>query len=1179
MTLSPSLPPALAPSSPLANFVSVRPRFARSAHLDRDWHAQLHAPVAYTSANSPIDVASDQDYHLTPSAYDLLKIIDGAHARPADRALTLVGPYGAGKSAFCVFLSGLVSGGTQETPLLEQRDPVLAQSLGAPDRRLVPVPVVGSREPLAPALINGLLTALEAQQSGLAASLRPEAESLLASPHPSPRRVADLFQSAARAAQEGGLGGILLLADELGKFLEYAALHPNDGDIFTLQELAEAATRSPAPLFVLAVLHQNADAYAHKLGRAHQAEWAKVGERFREVPFFPSDTERMDMVGYALEHAPELHLNSSFSALAHRGARRLPPSIGGRFEAMARAAYPLHPTTLLALPPLFRKTGQSHRSLFNFLAGQEAHALGRFLRDNSYSPAAPPLFMLDALFDYAAEVLLGGWSAGGVARLWAEAVEAVERTAGLSDAARRVLKCIALLGWLRDPHLPASPETLEWALTGTDGSAPDVPAALEELTQRHLIVWSRTRELFRLWEGGDVDVAAAMETARSSLGAGTTLRAATDRDLCPLPRLIARRYSFETGTLRSVETRPCAVGELSQLLQGQSTPAAGLCVVLCLVENAEEAERAQAIALAHAQAQNPNSPDASPDGARVLVGIALETELLREAALDVAAAGVVVESTPALQSDRAARRELAARRFEAENAFRDEWTRLFGPASDLVGWFHRGAPVEFAGGREFSAFLSVMAYQGFPATPVLRNELINRRHLSAAAAAGRRTLLEAMLLHGSEARLGIESFPPEFSMYECLLRAPGLHRETAPGVWAFGPPPAPDMAQLGPVWEAIGAWIFQTPPAPRPLPALWALLGATPFGLSEGVMPPLLLAFLLAHPHEISLYREGTFLSDPGVPDWEVLLRRPELFALAGCRLEGGPREFVAQLGLWLGVPGFLVPVVRELLARARNLPPFAWKTGQLSEGVRRLRGALENARSPETLLFEEVPKALGAGTLFGPAPQSTPAAQAQALSLALGEAFEAWAQAYPVALSRARDLLLQGCEFPPGEAGWQAWRQRAREWQGRIVNAVVSPVVVRAAMPGDDGSSLEAVLALVAGRAPRTWSDADEERFALQVERFGALFRQENQSSAAVSAPVSIFPSPPGPEARLDEARLSRSSSSSAREGATLSQEEAALSAAERDKCQAILQQFEASLQGASPRLRAAVLERLLEN
>jgi hypothetical protein len=1051
----------------LADVVAVRRRFSRSVHLERDWEARTEQPRATSG------------YHLTPSAYELLKIIAGAWERSSDRALTVVGPYGAGKSAFCVFLSGLVSGGKDECQILRERDVTLAKTLSSPKRRLLPIPVVGSREPLARALVKGLLHALETEDAALVSGLRPKFNNVLDSPAPAPREVANLYVIAAELVANSGYSGLLLMADELGKFLEYAALHPKGGDIFTLQELAEAAARSTAPLFVVAVLHQNADAYAQKLGRAHQAEWAKVGERFREVPFFPSDTERMDMVGYAIEHSTGLHLNGSFGKLAAQGALRLPSSVGERFPDMARAAYPLHPLVLMALPALFRKTGQSHRSLFNFLSGEEAHALGRFIRENTYTPDAPPLFMLDSLFDYTAEVLLGGWSAGTLARLWAEAVDAVDRALRVSDTARRVLKSIALLGLLRDPHLPADKKTLVWALTEADGNSPDVGAALDELLERRLIAWSRTRELYRLWEGGDVDVESALETARSGLPSGTTLRAATDRGLCPLPRLIARRYSYETGTLRTVETRPCAVGELAKTLKVQE----GLSVVLCLAENADEAERAEAIVRAQGRTN-------------VLAAIVRETEILREAALDVAAVGEVAAHTPALQSDRAARRELAARRFEAESAFRDEWSRLFGPASALPRWFHNGAPVTFETGRDFSTFLSKMAYDTYPATPILRNELINRRALSSAAAAGRRALIEVMLTNPDKPRLGIKGFPPEFSMYECLLRTTGLHREISPGVWAFVSPQN-DTAKLGEVWRVLEAEIFVDPPAPCPVADLWSKLAAPPFGLSEGVMPPLLCAFLLAHAHETTLYRDGTYLAEPGVADWEILLRRPELFAVAGSRIEGERVLVVQRLARGLGVEPFAVPVAQALVRNMRRLPEHARRTAKLPEEAKALRRSLESVASPEKLLFHDLPQALGVAGLFSGGEAGK--LDVEAFFTHLNRALQAWYMATPNMIAQARDTLLEACSMPTGPGGWAQLRRECAALEGRVAEPELIPFVDRAGAPGDDASVLESVLALVANRPPRTWTDTEEERFPPQARVFGEMFQQAQRREAKV--------------------------------------------------------------------------------
>jgi len=442
---------------PLHELVSVRARYSRSVHLARDWKSGVWA-----------------DYHLTLSALEMLRVLQGTWNRPADRALTLVGPYGSGKSAFALFLAALFGGDAPSHALLRAHDADLADFFARPQNRLFPVALVGSRQSLAPALGRGLVEALSAQFPDLAREIESELEAA----HFAPRALADAWEKAARGVVAAGFGGLMLLGDELGKWLEHAALHPGEGDIFVLQELAEAAARSGnietggAPLWMVAVLHQNAEAYAGRLGRVHQAEWAKVGERFREVPFFPSDAERLEMTGWALQHAPDLHLNGQFETLAARGPLLVPQSLPGtlsaRFAPLAKAAYPLHPLVLLLLPPLFRKSGQSHRSLWNFLSGQESHALGRFLRETTFGPHAP-LFEADALFDYASEVLLGGWSAGHLARLWADASEAVERTHSLSPLALRVLKVIALLGVLRDAHLVASPAILEWALSDWNG--------------------------------------------------------------------------------------------------------------------------------------------------------------------------------------------------------------------------------------------------------------------------------------------------------------------------------------------------------------------------------------------------------------------------------------------------------------------------------------------------------------------------------------------------------------------------------------------------------------------------------------------------------------------------------------------------------------------------------------
>jgi hypothetical protein len=1066
---------SVVPTRTLATIVSVRPRFGRSVHLERDL-------AANTATNG---------YYLTTSALEALHGVLRAQATPADRALTLIGPYGAGKSAFAAFLARLVA-----EPSFRKQANVPAEVPTAP--RLLPVPVVGSRTALGPALLTALRHALESAPGGPAIppALRTAEIKL------SPRAVANAYLAAAQAvAAAGQHTGLLLLVDEAGKFLEYAATHPQAGDIFVLQELAEAAARAPqeASLWVLTILHQNAEAYAHRLGRTQQGEWAKVAQRFRQLPLFPSDVERMDLIGRALKHAPELHLNGTLSqqlapVLAPH-SRMLPSGLETRFAELARAAYPLHPLALLVAPALFRRAGQSHRSIFNFLEGQENGALGRFLHEQAYDPANPAFFTLDGLFDYSRDVLLSHYT-GPNARTWLEAVELVESNLAinppLSQLAARVLKCVTLLSWLREPRLPASDAVLAAAL------GPEAKLATEELESRSLIMWSRARHSYRLWEGGDVDVEAELTTARAALAGDVLLAAATDPNLFPLPRLVARRHAFRTGTLRPVSVE---VLRPEALLARAAQRPTELAVLLCLAPN----DTAEADALSDAQRlAHPN----------LLIAVALETESLRDAAYHLAAARVVLETVPAMLGDRAARRELALRRHEADTIFRAEWSRLFGPALGSEGlaaadaatsaatWFTQGQVVNLPEARAFSRQLSELAEQTFPSTPVLRNELLNRRQLSSAGAAARSALVKAMLNQGEQTRLGFTGFPPEYAMYASVLHATGLHYQTEDGTWDWRSPAATptDRAHLVPVWQAIERLVFG---APRPvaLPDLYAHLRAAPYGVSEGVLPVLLAIFRRVHQGDTSLYREGNFLAEEKDADWELLLRRPDMFALGDSRVQGARLAVVERIADATGVEAQLVPVVRRLLKMQASLPEFSRQTRRLEPAALALRDAFQEARSPENLLFYAAPIALGLPPWPADAPADAP--RIDLFFSRLNGALQAWNEAFPLARAEGRELLLKACAYPAGLEGWAALHQQLHALTGSPqLPAILVPLASRCTSIDPD-QDLDRVLALVANRPPQLWRDVDIAAFPSHAVPFG------NALQGLTTGPVPIASRP----------------------------------------------------------------------
>ena len=111
------------------------------------------------------------------------------------------------------------------------------------------------------------------------------------------RRLTNTWSASGNAA-----GGILLIVDELGKFLEYGATNPEQGDVFVLQELAEAATRSKRPFLFVTILHQALDRYAEHMSRGRRAEWAKVQGRFEDVAFEERTEQLLRLLAHAIRH-------------------------------------------------------------------------------------------------------------------------------------------------------------------------------------------------------------------------------------------------------------------------------------------------------------------------------------------------------------------------------------------------------------------------------------------------------------------------------------------------------------------------------------------------------------------------------------------------------------------------------------------------------------------------------------------------------------------------------------------------------------------------------------------------------------------------------------------------------------------------------------------------------------
>jgi hypothetical protein len=373
----------------ISELFHVRSRFLRSAHLERDFQ----------------DPAAVSGYVITDFARACLaRMADGLKPLSGQRAWRMTGDYGSGKSSFALLLAHWFAGRDSSLPS-DIRKVLGVQQFGVQRPRFLPVLVTCSRQPLTVSILNSLHSAVSQAYGRAKCKTAVRVERLLQTKRePSEDEVFNvILEINQQLISDGKCRGLLLILDELGKFLEFAALHPLRQDVFLLQRLAEAASRSRTePLFVVCLLHQGFNAYADHLNQAAQREWEKIAGRFEEIVFNQPIEQSAQMIASALNiRAQEIpkaqvhDLKRSMTSTLELGWFGAAPS--KNLVECAAQLYPLHPTVLPVLIRIFRRFGQNERSLFSFLLSNEPFGLQAFsernIRDNER-------YRLDNLYDY-----------------------------------------------------------------------------------------------------------------------------------------------------------------------------------------------------------------------------------------------------------------------------------------------------------------------------------------------------------------------------------------------------------------------------------------------------------------------------------------------------------------------------------------------------------------------------------------------------------------------------------------------------------------------------------------------------------------------------------------------------------------------------------------------------------
>jgi hypothetical protein len=1023
----------------LSSVVEISRQFLRSIQIDDDFGREdaLSGYVCQGTARSLLESMSEQILETK------------------QRAFTWTGPYGGGKSSLALMLCSLVGPSQSLREKAKQilflpNDSKIYKAFQAKGSGWTVLPVVGKRVSIKEQLIANI-----EKRTGISLSKKKSTDV-----------IAELV-----SLSENNKQGLLLIIDELGKFLENSALEGGE-DIYFFQQLAEAASRSKGNFIVVGILHQPFEAYATALGRQTRDDWAKIQGRYIDIPLVAATDEVIELIGRSIAKTGSISLapvKTICTVIADNIKNRRPASPKNLDKSLL-ACWPLHPAITALLGPISRrKFGQNERSIFGFLTSREPLGFSEHLQTHKVSWDA--MYRPSNYWDYLRANSEPAILASPDGHRWAQAVDSVERAESKGSPLHvEVTKTVALIEMFRTGATLAADESTISSCLSKDNVA-QIQAVLAELVDWKILIHRKHLNAFGVFAGSDFDIESAISSTRNEL---TSFNIKGLTELSDLNPIIAKRLYHEKGTMRWFGKSITPLNELGTLLDNYKPTTGSVGTFILCVPDMQITDKQFQSSVQVFSEKFENLP--------IVLGASKNALKITDLSQELAAADKVFSTRTELEGDAVARRELASRLSSLRANLQEELSDAFRTAS----WFSGGEKINIDKSLTVSGIASEIAESIFQLTPIINSELINRDDLSSNIVKARRQLMYKMLQDGSTSKLGYEGYPADAGLYYTILNEPGLHKNRGPNGWGFGKPtkdrlPGDSFIEL---WNKTEE-IFRETTDKVSLDEIYAVWQSAPFGLKKGVMPILALAFFLANKSHIAIYFDNVFTPNISEVIIDELLNDPRLikfkYVSAGENKNSLARAIAEKiLSTSDEKTDFSnyapLDTARGLVSIAFSLPNWTKRTHSVSQSAQDVRGMLLKASDPNKVLFADLPTILETKS-------------EGALVLNLQKIIFELQSAYPRKLQEIKKIVLKSLQHESDN--FEDLKIRAQSVKGITGNFHLESFATR--LEEFDGSTekIESLISNAINKPSQGWVDRDLDAAIIELGTLSMDFRK----------------------------------------------------------------------------------------
>jgi hypothetical protein len=651
---------------------------------------------------------------------------------------------------------------------------------------------------------------------------------------------------------------LFILIDEFGKFLEYASKHNPEKELYFVQQLAEFCNNTKHNIVLITTVHQSLESYAYSLSKTQQQEWTKVKGRFREITF----NEPVEQLLFlASEYVAENFETKSSKTEIEKCLKLTTETKAFNFnkdflKEIASKLYPLDILSANILTLSLQRYGQNERSLFSFLESSDHTGLAKFNKKEN------PFYNLSNVYDYLNfnfySFLTSKYNPDFSA--WSSirsSIEEVERAfdSNIND----YIKAVKTIGLLNIFSASGSILDLNFFIDylKTACGVSDTKEVIKNLEAKNIIRYRSHSKRFILFEGTDLDIQTALIEAGNKISEVVDITTLLNKHIQFNP-VFAKQYSFSTGTPRYFEF---VISDYPI----QKTPEGEIDGFVNLVFNSKLKEsdiqnksKLQEEAIVYCFFQN----------SAEIKNLLFEIEKIQQ---------VKIESEK--EKDNVAVRELENIKEAQIRLLNHYITDSIYAGSKDVKWFFNGTEKKINDKKDFNKLLSQVCSIVYDATPVFKNELVNKHKISSSIHTAKKNYFKALSNSWDKENLGFEDskFPPEKTIYLSLLKENGISpiRENATDIISID-----RTSTFYKLWSASADFLESAKSEQLKISELSELLSQRPFKLKQGLVDFWVPTFLFLKRDDFAIFNDESYIPNLSEENLELIAKYPEKYSI-----------------------------------------------------------------------------------------------------------------------------------------------------------------------------------------------------------------------------------------------------------------------------------------------------------